>query len=374
MQEKIRCVINKTNVIYQRIKNNYNIDPNTSVEIKTTHFNPNKYLDKNKSIDKLGYIPIKRYIKHSFLQLTHKSILKLHIKNIIVNLTIFHVNTYEDLVLIRKIIQRVICMIKTFTCSKKIKYYDNLQIHMYLYDAPRILPKTFTKTPDEMFDIGNKNYFNCTCGYAMHNKNNFIVCVTRKNGCLGLLTHELCHICELDLSFYDVNKHEYIIPTDRLRKWQDFVKEYFNISDECQIGNMSEGINNGNSSIIHSMFLSLESNDSYEKYYEQEVIHDIVMLKKLFRYFQMTSVKHIFKNYHSVKFNQTSQLLEYILIRCVYLMNFEELNLLTKNLLSDQDDTYFVTFVKCFIGSIHKIDNFKIPLSLQNENMEYYCL
>jgi len=266
-------------------------------------------------------------------------------------------------------------MLKVFG-KNNLDIYNDMSIDILLYHAPRIMTNTYKKSVNEITEIGKKYYFNCTCGYAMLDANNkFKICVTRKNSCLGLLTHELGHICQLDLGIFRNN--EYIFPNDRLLHWQEAVKKYFNINKKSHIGSMTEGINNGNSSIIHSMFLALEdtkTTDSlkhkYNKFYEKEFIYSIQMTCKLLKWFKYSSLNNLFIKTNE-NYIQDSFLLEYILLRCVYLINFDTLNIFDKKIIDD--DKYVTLFLKKLINSINIIDVFiNLTKNKNTMSMEYY--
>jgi hypothetical protein len=148
---------------------------------------------------------------------------------------------------------------------------------------------------------------------------------------------------------------------------------------------MTEGINNGNSSIIHAMFLALEKSvykthdtilSLYEQYYYQEFLYSIKMLCRLLKWFKYHTLRELLI-ISQRKYKQTSLLLEYILVRCIYLMNFETLGFLSdiKNIKENDidDDNYIILFFEKLRQSGNVIDYI-----LKNTNnigiitMEYY--
>jgi len=327
------------------------------IDGKTTTFNPITDMP-NVSID--GLKNPNSYIGKAFNQLTKKTIIKMKIEdNIFIQIHIYHNGEYE---LVKNCIKRIYCMIKIFGNEENISKYDGMVVDILLYNAPRLITSEYTKTPDEMNDISNGQFFNCTCGYAMIENDKFKICVTRKNGCLGLLTHELGHVCELDLGHFD--NGEYKFPNDRLKNWKYIVRKHFDVTDDCHVGLMTEGINNGNSSIIHSIFLALETHDSknvtkmFEHYYKQEFLHSIKMLCRLLKWFKYHSLRELVIH-NRLKYNQKSLLLEYILVRCIYLMNFEKLGMIKMG--CDQykqmdDNLYITTFFSSLKNSCNIID------------------
>jgi hypothetical protein len=293
------------------------------------------------------------YINKEYNKLNRKAVIILTInEDIHIYINIYYTKGDKDnKELIKKCIRRIYCMIKVFGDKENLYKYNHTQINILLYNAPRVMTSEYTDTPEEMNDIHDGHYFNCTCGYAMIENDKFRICVTRKNGCLGLLTHELGHICQLDLGGFKNGEYEF--PNDRLKKWKYIVKKYFDIHENCHIGTMTEGVNNGNSSIIHAMFLALEKSNYnvhdnilklYEQFYYQEYLYSIKMLCRLLKWFKYHTLRELLI-ISQRKYLQTSLLLEYILVRCIYLINFETLGLI----LDDKektidDDNYILLF------------------------------
>lgn len=319
------------------------------------------------------------YVHNAYKGLTEKTVVELELNNTAkTNITFYHKNDFDTII---KCIKRIYCMINIFGNKDNIKIYDGMTIDILLYNAPRIMTNCYKHNPKEINTIGKKCYFNCVCGYASIDNDKFKLCVTRKNGCLGLLVHELGHICELDLGRYRDGKYHF--PNTRLTGWQKMVKEYFDIQSTCHIGSMTEGINNGNSSIIHAMFTAIERKndhprmmpiDIYRYYYEKEFVYAIEMVGKLLRWFKYNSLGELFIR-RNMKYTQNSLLLEYILIRCIYLIHFDELGLFKQgDRQKDIDDKiYTIKFLKKMFGTIKILD--VIQKYTKNNNpvrMEYY--
>jgi hypothetical protein len=342
-------------------------------EQKTIDYDPEKDMG-DEFVD--GLSEKNSYVRKAFLKLKFKTDIKLKIKdNVNVRIIFYHDN---DLNLISKCVKRIYCILNIFANPIHMKKYDGTFFEIYLFDAPRIMTQTYEKTPEEIMEIGKKGYFNCVCGYATVFRGKFQICVTRKNGCLGLLTHELGHICELDLSVFENDK--YVFPFDRLVDWKKIVKETFDISETCNIGNMNEGINNGNSSIIHAMFIALEDNQTkislMEKYiiaYKDEFLHSINQMNYLLKWFKYNSLKDLLTPKQN-KYTQKSMMLEYILVRCIYLLHFDELKVFP---IDDQvneidDKEYLRTFYQKMLDSIETIDNLRKKTNEKTINMDYY--
>lgn len=340
------------------------------ITLKNSTFNP--ITDKIKcGIDNL--YTSGSYINTALNKLTTKTVVTLPIKTITITLTFYHINDFE---LITKCIMRTYSIISTFGFDLKI--YDGMTIDMLLYDAPRIMTSHWSRDVNEIIEIGNKSYFNCVCGYATVRNDKFNICVTRKGGCLGLLTHELGHVCGLDCGSYKNGKFSF--PDDRFNNWKLVAKKYFDVNGD--VGNLFEGINNGNSSIIHAMCLSLETDTdtrkmlrNFHKFYTEELLYSIKMTVNLLKWYGYSSANQ-FINKNNRLFIQTTQMLEYILVRCVYLLNFEKLGMIDKeNDLIVNDDNYIVDVVKCLKETAPIIDAFMKKQKTNEKNivgMEYY--
>lgn len=373
LKEQLLYTVNTTKSKLFELADAYN----SKIMLKqhTENFDPLKNT-KNFGIDGLD----KRgsYVHNAFMKLTMKTTVTIKVNNAVtVFVTFYHNN---DIELIHKCIKRIYCMLNVFGNKENIKIYNGMTIDILLYYAPRIMTPHYKHTTLENNEIGKKCFFNCTCGYASINNDKFKLCVTRKNSCLGLLVHELGHICELDLGKY--NKGDYHFPIGRLSGWNYVTKKYFDVHESCHIGSMTEGINNGNSSIIHAMFFALEKNqkqtnlfEEYKRCYEKEFLYAIEMLCKLLYWFGYKSLKELFKKKHC-KYTQKSLLLEYILVRCIYLMYFNKLGYFKKNdgpLLNINDHEYTLIFFQKMLDASKILDDFLC--STKNTGitkMEYY--
>lgn len=368
LKEQLMYTVEETRRILIQLSDAYH--DKISIKQHTEKFNPRENL-KNFMID--GLTKQGSYVNNAFLKLTTKTNITLKVNNYAdAHITFYHKNDTCDRELIRKCIKRIYCMLNVFGNKDNIKIYDEMTIDILLYHAPRIMTDKFKHSTAEINEIGKKYYFNCTCGYAAIDNNKFELCVTRKNSCLGLLVHELGHICELDLGNYDGQTYNF--PENRLMGWKYLVKKYFDIHHTCHIGSMTEGINNGNSSIIHAMFIALETNTKpgnlfheYTLCYEKEFVYAIELLGKLLRWFRYKSFGELFRKNNiqqsrpSGKYTQKSLLLEYILVRCIYLMYFNKLQIFKTSdepLEKIDDNQYTLHFFRKMTESVKILDEF----------------
>jgi len=375
--EQIDYTIKETTSILLKLNEVYH--SNLHFDMEKLPFNP---LTEKIPITIDGLYVNNSYINKALCKLTHKTNVILYLNS---NIKIFiHFYHNKDYDLIIKSIKRIYSMIKVFSSNEHLSKYDNAKFYIVLYEAPRIISARYQDTTEEINIIGENHYFNCTCGYA-ENGNVFKICVTRKNGCLGLLVHELGHICALDLSSW--NKGEYNFPVNRLSGWKHIVRKLLDTSSKCRLGNMSEGINNGNSSILHAMFLAIENTsdpkitmnkeliEKYKSTYTKEFYYSIYQTVKLLRWYGYKSITDLTTRIQR-KYTQKSMMLEYILIRCIYLMNFDQLDLFTNKLQQQDDAEYIMTFMSRLFETYDIIDNYmqgiKQPNKKEIVNMEYF--
>ena len=372
MFETVSITERKMYQLYDLYKN----DISQNVNYKSEYFNPQE-CDDDFMID--GLDNKKSYVYHAFSKLNMKTQVELKLNSeSTTHIIFYHKN---DMELIEKCIHRIYCLINCFGNYENMKMYDGMTINILLYNAPRIITNTYKRDTSEINEIGKKSFFNCTCGYATSFNKKFNICVSRRNGCLGLLTHELGHICELDLGIIKDGKYEH--PYNRMKGWINLVKKYFDVNKSCQIGNLNEGINNGNSTIIHSMFLALESNvdkkyliEKYNEYYIEEYNHSFMMLKKLLYWFKYDSIGELISKNES-KYTQRSQMLEYIYCRCIYLLYFSDLMVfkVDKNVNHVDDESYVKMFYDKILTSVEIINEIMKKIHLSNNKimtMEYY--
>lgn len=322
------------------IKNNYNKKQiindlkitNDIFNYKKSDFNLENLYNTNSYINK-PFKELNKVIKITFIQ---------NKKNI--NINIYYDDKTKNIKsIIINIIKRINVMISLFS---NIISETNIIFDILLYYAPRIIYKNML-----MSEINNKSYFNCTCGYYNKiNNNNSKIFISRLNGCLSLLTHELCHLCKLDFGGYDT-----------FNEW----KEYFKTFSNSKAGYFTEGINNAISSIIHAIFLSCENkNKSFEKYYLEEYNYSYIQCQKLIKYFNYNSLEELM---NAKTYEQYGQLFEYIILRYIYLKYINNLFHLDKNINKKQ---YFDLFIKLLNNEKNKIVNYKDNKKI--ESMEYY--
>ena len=383
LQKQLDYTIKSTTDKFIKLYKSYN--DKISMTTETHDFKP---MQQKIPISIDGLYDKNSYLNISFCKLTTHTHVVLNITpKVTCTIDFYH---KKDEKLLMKCIKRIYTMINVFGNKTHINKYDGTSFYILLFNAPRIMTAHYRKTSNEINVIGKKNYFNCTCGYAslMSNKPPFTICVTRKNGCLGLLVHEMCHMCEMDLGEFKDN--EYIFPYNRLSDWKQFMKTYFDLAPSCKIGNMTEGINNGNSSIIHAMFVTLENNidkqscekeliNEYKQNYAKELLHSINQMLLLLQWFKYKSFNELLSK-NTCKYTQTSMLFEYIIVRCIYLINFSDLDLFTRTIKQKEDRKYLQIFINKLRASIPYIDECLHTMpksSVANKtiiSMEYYAL
>lgn len=228
------------------------------------------------------------------------------------------------------------------------------------YELPRIIPNSYVNSPNEFMKIGKEHYFNCTCGWFQSNNISHQVFVSRTNGLLGLLTHELCHLCKLDYGGYD-----------SFSQW----KIYYQKNIGYNSGEFTEGINNALSSIFHCIFLMCEDNANdltlFIKYMNNEINNSAKLCSNILQYFRCNTL-HEMMNKHI--FIQSGHVFEYIFLRHIYLTNLNKLYHL--NFKINKSGEYYNLFI-----NLLERDKYKIKVINKNSNkdkhhlnMEYYFI
>lgn len=370
-QKQINYTVNLTYNKFDELNKAYHDKMHISVQTST--FDPAK---QKIPIQIDGLYKKDGYINKAFMKLNMQTNITLTITpEVQVHITIYHMK-HERLVY--KCVKRIYSMLKVFGNKTYFKYYNNTNFYILLFDAPRIITQKYQDSTEEINLFGKNQYFNCTNGYATVSPP-FTICVTRKNGCLGLLVHELGHICELDLGVFTSKGFE---PSfGRLSAWRYVQKITFDIAPTYKMGNMIEGINNGHASIIHAMFNAIEHTydemdlmKNYRYYYAKEFVHAINQSIDLLHWFGYQSFRDILWK-SKRKFTQDSMLMEYILVRCVYLLHFNKLEVFTRNIKPSGDNDYIGEFMKYFIKTDPLIDEMMKKRSNHHSvtNMEYFC-
>lgn len=358
IKRQTEVIYNHTYKYYEGILKRYHEEK--TITVSTREFDANKFFEIDGVNDETTYIG-KRY---KLLDQETNIILR-YAKDMKIYINVYHKTKEEKMIV--KCINRIYSMIKFFGENSRI--YDEMEIDILLYDAPRIMSGCYKETSNEINYIGDKHYFNCACGFVRRRDSRFYMIVTRRNGCLGLLTHELCHICEMDLS--ENNMGDYVFSDRRFLMWGRYAKKNFDINTTCKLGNMTEGINNGNSSIIHAMFCAIESgkdvSTAYKKYLLDEISHAYEMARKLLGWFKYGDLNELL-NIRKRTYTQKSQLFEYIIMRCVYLLGYSDLECFYRKRVNERK--YFESFMEKMKELSRIIDGIKRCNSVIR--MEYY--
>jgi hypothetical protein len=321
------------------LKNEYN----KNQIIKNLKIINNAFNYKNSNFDLENLYIENSYINKPFKKLNNEIIISftLNDKNIKINIY-YNDKTKNIKIIIKNIIKRICCMLNLF--NKNVS--KNVNFNILLFYAPRIICKEY-----KLSEINKLSYFNCTCGWFRNITNNTSeIFVSRLNGCLGLLTHELCHLCKLDLGGYET-----------FNEWTNYYNKFFNgIS-----GYMTEGVNNAISTIIHALFLSCENkNKSFKEYYNEEYNYSYTLCQKLIKYFNVNTLKELIDK---KIYTQNGQMFEYIILRYIYLKNIDKLFHINIDI---NTKDYYNLFINLLEYEKDKIINLKD--NKQIEIMEYY--
>lgn len=295
------------------------------------------------------------YIGREYAKLQYHNVITFSIEdfNITLNIyTIFIISPIE----VQKIVNRIGTMIKVF---KENIVHKVINIHMLNYNAPRFIPEQYSNSPDEFEKIYEYDLFNCTNGYYQKRKDNINIVITRENTNKGLLTHELCHMCSLDFGGYGM-----------FDKWNEDKKKY-GITTRSEF---TEGINNAMSSIIHSVFVSIEKGGDFKEefrrtfYSEYQYAKD--MVANLLHYFKCDKLSELKEN----GYNQNSMVFEYIVLRYVYLKYLKKLfHFNYEN--DNNEDSYYDLFIECLEKEDERIFKFNERMIIDDKQitrMEYY--
>lgn len=211
------------------------------------------------------------------------------------NKTVFLDFVYSDksdinikLLLFTKIINRIKKMLTYFGSNFP---EEIINISLFLYEMPRVIN---FKASEPLKDAINKGSFGIPAGVCVRDRNptsttNVNIICTRLNNILGLLVHELGHLC-----FLDETQNPDIVAFNKV------YKKLFNTK-----GELFEGINNAKASILHAAFTAKELNKPFQKILSDEINHARLMVE----YWRMLGCPII----------TDSQIFEYIFIRWVCL-------------------------------------------------------
>lgn len=329
--------------------NNYN-DTSYNLTINKINFD-----EAIKEIDIKNINNPKSIINKEFNKLKYENIITFKTLNYDIKINCYSYNKlskYE----INKIVNRINCMILSFNKNIEVK---PIEIFIYLYNVPRIISETYIDSPSNFQKINKYDLFNCVNGYYNNKNNRHKILITRLNTYKGLLTHELCHMCKLDFGGYDT-----------FNDW-DEDKKFFGINN---FSKFTEGINNAISSIIHSIFITLEEygknnfNNNFAKIFYCECNYSNDLVANLLHYFKCNKIKDLKKS----GYNQDSMVFEYIILRNIYLKNLKELFHIDKNY---NEKDYYKKFMHYLQKDLNTKYIFNANMLIDNINvvrMEYY--
>lgn len=297
------------------------------------------------------------YINKEFNKLKYENIITFKVLDYDITVRCYSYNILSKKE-INKIVNRINCMILSFKENIEVK---PINIFIYLYNIPRVITKTYYKSPNEFEDFYKYDLFNCVNGYYNNKKDYHKILITRLNTYKGLLTHELCHMCKLDFGGYET-----------FNQWENDKKK-FGITG---FSKFTEGINNAISSIIHSVFITIEDfgkinfKNNFNKIFYCECKYANDLVGNLLNYFKCNKIKDLKDN----GYNQNSMVFEYIILRNVYLKNINILFHINKNF---NEEEYYKKFINCLNNDLdinYKL-NPKMILKTKNKEflrMEYY--
>lgn len=301
-----------------------------------------------KNINKKG-----SYVNIEYSKLQYQNIIKFSVEDVIVNLTIYtkdYLATNE----LKLIINRIYCMIKTFKSNITT---NTINIYLYLYNCPRVITETYINSPNDFKGINDNDLFNCTNGYYRDSDNKILV--TRLNTYKGLLTHELCHLCKLDFGGYSL-----------FEMWNKDKVKY----GKFKFSKFSEGINNAISSLIHSVFVSIEMDEDFDKIYYCEYKYSKDMVGNLLHYFKCDKINRL----KECGYNQDGMVFEYVILRYVYLEFIDKLFHFRFEK-EGKEKEYYSLFIKCLDQIADKEFKFNDKMIIKDTNtdinlvrMEYY--
>lgn len=326
-----------------------------SYDLKVNDINFNEAL---KEIDIKNIDTPNTYINKEFIKLKYENIIKFKVLGFDVLIKCYSYNKLSNNE-INKIVKRINCMILSFNKNIEVK---PLNIFIYLYNTPRIIPETYFNSPIEFKKINEYDLFNCVNGYYQDKNYCHKILITRLNTYKGLLVHELSHFCKLDFGGYETFKH-----------WEKDKKQF----GIYGFSKFTEGINNAISSILHAVFITLEDNyindDFYDKFklnFKCEYEYSKDLVANILHYFKCNKIKDLKKS----GYNQDSMVFEYIILRNIYLKNINVLFHINKKI---SENDYYNLFMKYLNDDldVEYIFNPKMILTRNDQKllrMEYY--
>lgn len=332
------------NNLYIKIKNNYDKINLNNIKINKTYYKKNTK-EFNKYIPSLDTINNKSsYIGKEFNKLEYLLCFNFNIDRFNLNVFIYCNINNDNKILIKKILKRIITIFLTFKDNILSNHYN---IILLLYYAPRYINKKY-----DMEYFYKENIFNCTCGWYNEMKQEVIV--SRINGLLGLLTHELCHLSHLDFGNYN--------------SFEEYEKLFKSFSNS-NAGYFIEGINNAISTLIHCIFLSLEENKNIKEFLKNEYKHSLKQCKSLIDYFDCKDFKELLQ---SKKYKQNGQVFEYVFLKYIYLSNFNILYHLDNNFKNKYNEKDYYKLYLPYFYKFNIINNINNKDFNYKYNMEYY--
>jgi len=356
---------------YEYFKECYIQQPNI-IKNKQTKLEHNKYLDYLDIID--GIKNKNSDIYKEYINLNTHHIILLKIREIEIEINLFYKDKTDLLDLIIKRINTIIyyCLdnIRTKYLSKNL-----FKVFLVLIPVNRYIENE-KYTMDQLINKYKNGTYNCTSGYTYLNSNskNIIIVCSKIPEILSLIIHEFCHVLGLDSSL--LLKNNFYLHHLQENQLKTLSKKICLINDNY---NFWEIIAQTNTTIIHSIILSLELMGDYKlfsKILKIEILYSLYHTAKILYISGYMFYEDFFEDNCQIFFKQKSKLFEYTIARSFMFLIYSQIFLeeyitTNKNTFKlEYPDKIYEKVDDDIIKKINKLNNKIIQVDTTNKYKE----
>ena len=290
-KNKIKIKNNKLDDIYKLIKREYN---NVQINIDNIEYEKTLNVLKNSGFEKSRFFPeeITKYVKKTLINCF---IINYNNTEIYFFTEFIPKKINDEIIKIMNNICKIIFILR--------KIYNN-QHHLRINYFDCLLKKRFPTQKGEIL-----KEINCNSGLSY--VGNYYMMVYRREEYKRVMIHELIHSFMGDYSLIDV-------------EYNQKLSEYFCLKNDENI-NINETYTETLATIINLIFISLETDENFNKMFEIELSYSILVMTSILRHYNYKDINELKRDNENCKLLlQQTSVFNYYIMKPFMLININE--------------------------------------------------